>query len=330
MNDPAPGRLVTLPAREVWGDEARVFTPWLAKHLDLLADALQLGELELSATEVILGDFRLDILAEDGAGNPVVIENQFGRTDHGHLGQLISYVASQGRPTITIWVAEQFKDSHRAAVDWLNATTSNDYPFFAVEIEALRIGDSAPAPFFNVVAKPNSWTKIARVSGASVDAVIDQERHRVRSSYWSSFAEYLRVQKSDFVIRRDVRKMWMDFPIGRTGAAIRCTISTQKQRVGVELYLFKDQHKTGITALASDRQTIENAFGEQLDFQELPGRDASRVALYLHHQDLSNSENFPRIQTWMLERMQQFRQILAYRVKALDLGPLDEIEDALG
>ena len=149
---PKLGRLQTLKATEVWGNEPQVFTPWLSQNLNLLAEALQIDELELKGTEVPAGDFRLDILAEDTEGNPVIIENQFGATDHRHLGQLISYAASQGSKMTVVWVAERFKDDHRAAIDWLNANTLEGFDFFAVEIEALKIGDSDPAPFFNVVA----------------------------------------------------------------------------------------------------------------------------------------------------------------------------------
>ena len=103
---PKLGKLVALKATEVWANEPQVFTPWLSENLDLVADTLELEELELKGTEVPAGDFRLDILAEDETGNPVIIENQFGATDHRHLGQLISYVASQAGKATVVWVAE--------------------------------------------------------------------------------------------------------------------------------------------------------------------------------------------------------------------------------
>ena len=129
---PKLGTLITLRATEVWGNEPQVFTPWLSQNLHLLAEALQIDELELKGTEVPAGDFRLDVLAEDAEGNPVIIENQFGATDHRHLGQLISYAASQAGMSTVVWVAERFKDDHRAAIDWLNANTLEGVDFFAV------------------------------------------------------------------------------------------------------------------------------------------------------------------------------------------------------
>ena len=328
MMQPMLGKLVTLPAQEVWGHEAAVFTPWLAANLDLLAEPLGIDELELQGTEVPAGDFRLDILAEDNGGNAVLIENQFGATDHRHLGQLISYVASQNRRATVIWVAERFKDDHRAAIDWLNAATGEDYSFFAVEIEALRIGDSQPAPFFNVVAKPNSWTKTVRSGGAAGTGATQSERHKVRIAYWASFAEFLREHDPSFVIRRENRDHWFEFRIGRSGVVISATISTQKKRIGVELYLSRDPLKSGIRQLASDRDAIEAEMGLKLDWQELPTKRASRIALFLDSVDPAMPDQFPALHVWMLDKMQRFRRVFATRVKALNFeADADGTED---
>jgi hypothetical protein len=88
----------------------------------------------------------------------VLIENQLGRTDHTHLGQLLTYAAGLEAVTI-VWIAQPITDEHRAALTWLNEITDERFRFFGLEIEAWRIGDSPPAPKFNVVVKPNDWTR---------------------------------------------------------------------------------------------------------------------------------------------------------------------------
>ena len=317
---PKLGRLQTLKATEVWGNEPQVFTPWLSQNLNLLAEALQIDELELKGTEVPAGDFRLDILAEDTEGTPVIIENQFGATDHRHLGQLISYAASQGSKMTVVWVAERFKDDHRAAIDWLNANTLEGFDFFAVEIEALKIGDSDPAPFFNVVAKPNNWAKsVGAVSRQSTTGEL-ASRHRTRLAYWASFGEYLRKHDASFVIRRPNKDHWFEFPIGRAGVVITATISaTRFHRIGVELYLHRDAMKMGIGQLAADKAAIESEFGEPLDWQELPNKKASRIAVFRYDVDPSDPASYENLHAWMLDRMKRFRKVFAMRVKALTL-----------
>lgn len=324
---PKLGKLVTLKATDVWGNEPQVFTPWLSQNLDLLAEALQIDELELKGTEVAAGDFRLDVLAEDSEGNPVLIENQFGPTDHRHLGQLISYVASQpGRATV-VWVAERFKEDHRAAIDWLNASTVSDFDFFAVEIEALKIGDSDPAPFFNVVAKPNAWARSVGAATRQSASGELAERHHVRLAYWASFAEYLRERKSTFVIRRPIKDHWTYFSIGRGGVSISPTILTKRKRIGVELYFHNDPLKIGFNQLLAQRAQIESEFGEQLEWQELPTKKASRIAIFRDGSDPADTASFPEQHAWMLSHMEAFRRVFAARVKALDFTSAAPADD---
>ena len=155
------GRIGEVPIKQIWPDEARNFTVWLSEpeNLQLLGDALELN-LELVKREAPVGRYRLDILAREKefGGRNVAIENQIGWSDHGHLGQLLTYSAGHGAGVV-VWIAREFTDEHRAAIEWLNQCTTGHFEFYAVEIHAVRIGDSIPAPEFRVMAFPSGWPK---------------------------------------------------------------------------------------------------------------------------------------------------------------------------
>lgn len=158
-------------ARDVWLTEAGHFTPWLADNLDVLAEEMGLS-LTLTATEVSVGDFRLDIRAETADGRVVIIENQLERTDHGHLGQLLAY-ASGLEAAIVVWVAPSFREDHRRALDWLNERTDEGVSFFGVEVGIVQIAGGPRAPVFDVVARPNDWQKqVKSVAGAGAQPAI--------------------------------------------------------------------------------------------------------------------------------------------------------------
>lgn len=323
MTIPKLGKLVTVTAKSVWQLEAQSFTPWLAQNLELLSDALDLGDLELKGTETWVGDFRLDILAEDADNNPVLIENQFGRTDHGHLGQLITYMAGRRENITAIWIAEEVREEHRAAIDWLNSVTSDGVNFFAVEVVALQIGDSDPAPFFRIVSRPNNWTRAidAKIAGDQDLA----ERHIARMAYWASFADFVKAHDPSFHVRPDNKEHSHGFRIGKAGFSIGGLINRKKTRIGVELYIQSDPGKTAIRALERDRAEIEREIGSPLEWQELPGKIGSRVALYKAGIDVTDEANYPAINAWMLENLQRFRSAFQNRVKNLDLN--DEEHD---
>src|SRR3974390_1584397 len=87
------GRAEFLPLRDVFRDEARSFTTWLEQHLDVLAERLGI-ELSVVQREKAGGDFNVDLLCEDSEGRAVIVENQLERTDHDHLGKLLTYLVN--------------------------------------------------------------------------------------------------------------------------------------------------------------------------------------------------------------------------------------------
>lgn len=144
--------------REIWVDEAKQFTPWLAENIQLLNEATGL-QLEVQAQEKSVGIFRADIVANDiMTGETVLIENQIEETDHCHLGQIFTYTSGLQAGT-AIWIAARFNDEHRAALDWLNQITVTGVRFFGLEIELWSVEGSMPAAKLNVVCRPNDWKK---------------------------------------------------------------------------------------------------------------------------------------------------------------------------
>ena len=195
---PAVGRLERVDARTVWAHEERDFTPWLLAHADYLGEALGI-DLEMEAAEHRVGPFELDLLGRDLANGAVLIaENQLAPTDHGHLGQLLTYAAGTDAGTI-IWIATHVGEQHRQAIDWLNQRTDEETSFWAVELELLRIGTSVPAPHFKVVAAPNEWQKSARKIGQAAKS--GGGKAVLYAAFWPKLIERLNAERPDWTRR---------------------------------------------------------------------------------------------------------------------------------
>ena len=168
--------------RSVWPHEANDFTKWLAQddNLTLLGDAIDI-ELELEERESSVGSFSVDIFAKEvGTNRRVIIENQLEDTNHDHLGKLITYASGTGAEVI-VWVVKRARDEHRQAIEWLNQHTDSNIGFFLLEIELWQIGDSEKAPRFNIVEKPNDWTKTMKsIEGLSNTDLLKLE-------FWTGF-----------------------------------------------------------------------------------------------------------------------------------------------
>ena len=186
MNIPELGVLTQVDVRLAWTHEALSFTPWLAKHLDALSAVIGIP-LELEGQEVLVEPFKADILARNPQdGGLVLIENQLEGADHGHLGQIMTYLAGLEAQTI-IWIALDFRAAHLSALKWLNEHTPENYSFFAVKVKAVRIGDSAIAPVFEVVERPNEWER--RLHAAAQETQAISSLGQFRKEFWSAYVD---------------------------------------------------------------------------------------------------------------------------------------------
>lgn len=184
MTDIEFGRLRDIPLRSAWMNEARDFTPWLAGNIDHLGDAIGIS-LELVAKEAAVGPYSADILARNAIdGTVVLIENQLEDSDHGHLGQVMTYLAGLEAKVI-VWIAPSFREQHLSAIRWLNEHTADDFSFFAVRLRVVQIASSPLAPIFEVVEKPNNWDRQIKQSATSEGSAY----YDVKQAFWKAFLE---------------------------------------------------------------------------------------------------------------------------------------------
>ena len=146
-------KLEVVPIREAFRHEAHAFTVWLETNIDALSSRIG-RELTVLEREKSVGSFNVDLFCEDENGSYVIVENQLERSDHDHLGKLMTYMVNLEAKT-AIWVTPDIRPEHQRVIDWLNESTSADYSFYLVRIEAVRIDNSPYAPLFTVLAAPD-------------------------------------------------------------------------------------------------------------------------------------------------------------------------------
>lgn len=274
---PELGRLESVDPRGVWVHEARDFTPWLLSNGDRLGESLGI-DLEFERSEHPVGGFALDLIGRDLTNDAVlIVENQLGSTDHGHLGQVLTYAAGTGASTI-VWITTGFREEHRQALEWLNEQTREDIRFFGVELRVVRIGESVPAPLLDAVVKPNDWQKVVRGT-ARAQALGGKATYYER--FWGRYIERVQREHPGWTNARRVgRESWMSQPSGVPGTFISvCFGAGGKLRH--ELYIDAGdaaQNEEVFEDLLSRRNVLEEAYGRRLDFQRLEGRRACRIA----------------------------------------------------
>ena len=270
------GHIQTVPLKELWPGEATHFTPWIAKNLDILGEKLGM-DLEIESTEASAGDFSADIVARDLSTNKlVVIENQYGGTDHKHLGQLITYASVLGAGAV-VWMAESIRSEHKSAMDFLNQNLKESLSFYAVEASAIRIDESKPAFVLTVVSMPSE----AAVNPPPVPELSEtKERYR---TYFQSLIDELRETHKFTNARTGQPQNWYTFASENSKVYTYSTSFAKGGRVRVEVYLDtgdKARNEQIFDCLLARKQEIEAALGFELTWERLDSRRACRIAVY--------------------------------------------------
>lgn len=310
------GDIRKIPMQDLWKHEELDFTPWLAteENISRLADSIGM-ELQVEGIEVPVGPFTADILAKDPSGAYVVIENQFGRTDHDHFGKMLTYAATLGATTV-VWVAERFTDEHRKAIEWLNEHTTDEVSLFAVEAELWVIDSSRPALRFNVLSEP---TEIARQAAAAKSGGTITEAQRLQLEFWTSFRDLLLQRKVVPSAQSARPQYWFDVSVGRSNFTISSMANTTEGRIGTRLYLSNKIADVALKQLEQDRIQIEQEIGEPLSWNPNPDK-RDKVIMLSRLADLEDRAKWPEYCEWLVDRVARFRKAFGPRVRRLDLS----------
>ena len=315
------GSIENVDPRSIWPDEAGDFTPWLAEHADLLGKALGM-DLEIEQREAPVGAFSLDLLGREvGSDRVVIVENQLGRTDHGHLGQLLAYAAGLDAK-IVVWISPEVRDEHREAVHWLNEQTTDAVAFFAVELEVWKIGESLPAPRFNVVAQPSDFQRV--LTREKTPALTTQQANYQR--FYRELLTLLHQEHPGFTNTLPNKigiGQGRNFASGAKGCHVGAWFSDNEFRVETWIGTFdKQTNKMIFDDLYEQRAAIEDEIGSSLTWERKNNTKGSRITWRRPGSIKYSDEQLDELKRWAVDLLPKFRDAFAPRIAALDLDAL--------
>ena len=300
------GRMEEVDIRTLWQHEQHDFSNWLAEaeNIEYLNDILGLTLVDIDK-EVYVGSYRCDIVAKDETSNiKVIIENQLEATNHDHLGKIITYASGLGASVI-VWVVKEAKEEHRSAVEWLNNVTSDEVNFFLVEIHAYKIGDSDPAPKFEVVEKPNDFIKSNKGKNSS-----SGELNRSKAecfSFWTDFNDVLTNKGKPFNVRKATTDHWYNVALGKTGIHVDITLVDKEGHIGVGIYI--DDDKALFDQLFNNKDEIESKIGFHLIWDRLDGKKAARIKSKIPGLNFDDKSNYPELMDKAIDRAVLIRDV---------------------
>ena len=306
------GKLQRVHLREVWRHEAYDFTQWLQENIDILNESLDL-ELVSAEREQAAGAFSIDIVAESSDGDTYVIENQLEKSNHDHLGKVITYLTSM-KARGAIWIVSEPRQEHVNAMAWLNEASSAD--FYLVKVEAVRIGNSPAAPLLTLIVGPSAEAKEAGRAKQEL-----AERYDIRKKWWSQLVKLPGAQLHAHITPGTAA--WIGASSGTRGLGYNyCLTQTSG---GAELYIDRgkdceEENEAIFDQLLQSKDQVQGAITFPLSWQRLDGRRACRLRIDLPGGYRSPESEWPEIQQRMTDAMTQLEAALKPVLRGLQLG----------
>lgn len=291
------GKLKEVDIRNLWKHEQYDFSEWLSQseNIKLLDDILGLTLTDITK-EAYVGSYRCDIFAKDeSSGIKVIIENQLEASNHDHLGKIITYASGLDAEVI-VWIVKQAKEEHRSAIEWLNNNTNNNVNFFLIELHAYTIENSVPAPFFEVIEKPNGFIKNSKINGEQDNLNKSQSE---RLEFWNRFNEILIDRGKPFNVRKATTDHWYDVALGTSEAHVSINLVNKESVVCIDLYI--NDNKELFDILYSKKDIIENDLGFKLIWDRLDNGKASRIKYKIKGLNYDNHSNYDELMNQVID-----------------------------
>lgn len=293
------GKLTEIDVRKVWRHEQYDFSNWLAEEENIqeLGNTLNLSLTDVE-TEKFVGNYRCDILCKDEiTGKVVLIENQLEPTNHDHLGKIITY-ASGLDASVVVWIVTSARQEHSSAIEWLNKHTSDDLSFFLLEVHAYQIGDSDPAPQFNIIEQPNDFAKTVKAISKS-STITESEAHRL--AFWTQFNDILEGRGKPFNKRKPTTDHWYSVAMGSSECQISIDLVNKEHKIRVGVWV--TDNKDLFDKFYENREQIEEKCGFKLRWNRLDNKKASLACTYITGLDFDDTTNYSSLMNEIIDKV---------------------------
>jgi hypothetical protein len=304
-------KIERIKLRDVWKHEALDFTTWLEENVDALNDVLDFS-LVNAEREQKAGIFSVDLVAEDENGNVVIIENQLEKSNHDHLGKVITYLVGMEAKT-AIWIVSDPQPEHVKAIAWLNESSSAS--FYLLKIEAIKIGESEPAPLLTHIVGPSQE---AREVGKTKKEIA--ERYTLRYEFWKQLLEQAKKRTKLHATISPRQYSWVGSSAGING--LNFNYNVRQHDAQVELYIDRDKesgegNKEIFDLLLDHKEQIEQEFGEPLLWERLDQKRASRIRKTIERGGYKDDDKWSEVHEAMIETMIRFEHALRSHIDEL-------------
>ena len=264
------GKIKKCSLNDVFSNELG-FSHWLATNIMSLNELVR-WEIEPGTVkqEVTKGALRVDLLVD--ATDPdthesieVVIENQLGTTDDGHLAAVMAYQAAFNAGG-AVWIAGEVTQEYVDTVQWLNDRCEIDIYLFKIEV--ISIDNSLPAPILTRIVGPSLYASGGRKG--------DPVRAQQLRDWWDRVLPKVRQIHGGWDSERSNAVQYKCVSIPEGPDAVSWYINVEEHRSSIGLWISSSREEIDhyYDQLHAHQVKIEDDFGEELLWEKITGKRA--------------------------------------------------------
>lgn len=242
--------------KEIFPLEEKNMSPFIADNISDFEEIIgkKLGEV---TREKSVGRYEADIVAnfadEEGC---LIIENKIGQFDHDHLGKALTYMSYLNGKTI-IWICDKYYDEHVKAINYLNDITTEEFSFYAIELQLYKIGDNVKYKY-NIVAKPDYQVKQLFTSKEIEDTPVK----KANKEFYNEFVKILANNNITFIPEpRGLGYGWIKNAPKNIG--IMCNIHSRKKEITFTIESLIESEIDNLLAKFDNKYEFEKTYGKR-------------------------------------------------------------------
>lgn len=218
-----------------------------------------------------------------------------------------------------VLVSADFSQEVTTSVLWLN---KYEIDITCIRLKPYKIDGRVFVDFTQVIPLPEATDYEVKLRAQAQEARKAQSnREETLRRFWTQFIQRSHERTGLFARKSPTSDSWISVGIGRGGFSLY--VSQAKGQTRIECYVTFGQHEekavAAFNALRTKRQSIEDAFGEQLDWQELPGKLGSRICTYMPGSWMSPEAEWPVLQDEMITILLRLEKALRPEIQMLQL-----------
>jgi hypothetical protein len=200
-----------------------------------------------------------------------------------------------------ILVSSTFSPELTTSVLWLN---KQDLDITCVRLKPYRVGDQVLIDATQIVPLPEASDYEVKVrEQAREGKKVRTARQDIFRRFWAQLIERSKPITPLFANRNTTIDHWLSAGIGKAGfwLSLSLTKDSAMAECGIRPSKDSDRNKAIFKALRAQQKQIESAFGEPLDWEELPERIGCRISKEIAKGWLTPESEWPELQDRMIE-----------------------------